>query len=145
MGDNSTYTLKITDNFPIQKWVYIIISSDSGFFDCYLDGKLVKSQKVMVEGTNILPAQPPDDKTEIALGNTGNWTTTTPSPKCLEGTPNGLNANIAKFKRWTNSMDPQTAWTSYMSGNGQNNYLSTFGANIQINKDNLLYSSVPLF
>jgi hypothetical protein len=140
MGNASVHTLKITDNFPIQKWVYIIVSFDSGFVDCYLDGKLVKSQKVIVGANNVLPAQPPDGATSIYLGNYSGM-----QPASQTGQNDGFNANVAKFKRWTNSMDPQTAWTSYMGGNGQSNYFSAFGATIQINKDNLLYGNVPLF
>jgi hypothetical protein len=60
--DGKTVTSTITDNFPLQKWVYIIASMDTSFLDVYLDGKLIKSVKI----TNA--AQPPSTP-EIYLGN----------------------------------------------------------------------------
>ena len=35
--------IEITNNFPIQKWVCVLISIDNIIADIYLDGKLVKS------------------------------------------------------------------------------------------------------
>jgi hypothetical protein len=47
MNDGSTiHRTTITDNFPLQKWVFIIVSVDNQFLDCYLDGKLVKSTRL---------------------------------------------------------------------------------------------------
>jgi hypothetical protein len=43
MQDATTQSVKLTDNFPIQKWVNIIVSFDGQFFDGYLNGKLVTS------------------------------------------------------------------------------------------------------
>jgi hypothetical protein len=140
MADNSVNTIMITDNFPLQKWVHIIVSMDSGFMDCYLDGKLIKSQKVITSSGG-LPAQPPDaTSSPLYLGNAGPAT-----PKNQNGVSAGFNANVANFKRWTNSMDPQTAWNTYMGGNGQSYLMSSYGANLQINKNNTPYSNVPLF
>ena len=44
-GTTESKTL-ITDNFPLQKWVFVIVSVDNQFLDCYLDGKLVKSTRL---------------------------------------------------------------------------------------------------
>lgn len=60
---NDTYkTIEITDNFPVQKWVHIIVSVDNQYADCYLDGKLVKSGRAYSEdstGSGIqTPKQP---------------------------------------------------------------------------------------
>ena len=46
MSDNTTSSTIITNNFPLQKWVYIIVSLDNQFLDVYLDGKLIKSAKL---------------------------------------------------------------------------------------------------
>lgn len=35
----------VTPNFPLQKWVQIIVSVDGQFVDYYLNGKLIKSEK----------------------------------------------------------------------------------------------------
>jgi len=48
---NNGSAILITNNYPIQKWCYIVISVDNNFIDCYLDGKLVLSQKTYVSNS----------------------------------------------------------------------------------------------
>ena len=36
-------------NFPLQRWVYVVISVDNALVDLYLDGKLIRSVKVIGE------------------------------------------------------------------------------------------------
>lgn len=148
MSDLKTVkTTIVTDNFPLQKWVYIIISIDNQFMDCYLDGKLIKSSKIITindtptnmsnENQYLIPANPPNDTIPIIIG--GNATTQTP-----------FDAVISGFVRWTTPCDPQTAWSSYMAGNSQVNKsnslsFSSFNANLNIIKDNLQYSNIKLF
>jgi hypothetical protein len=43
---SGTDELIITDNFPIQKWVNLVVSVDNQIVDIYMDGKLVKSSKI---------------------------------------------------------------------------------------------------
>lgn len=126
-GDMSKQTVKITDNFALQKWVYLIISVDNQFVDTYIDGKLVLSKKLVG-----LPAQPSSD----AVSN----------PVILGGSP--WDASVSKFIRWTKPIDPQTAWDYYLSGNGNTNItktLSSYSANLSILKDNVLSSKITLF
>lgn len=81
----------ITNNFPLQKWVYIILNFDNTILDVYLDGKMIKSITI--------PQVSPDGVSPINYGL--NW-----------------DAVIANFKRWAYPLDPQTAWNAYMAGNG---------------------------
>lgn len=90
---NSTEIINITDNFPVQKWVYVIVSVDNQIVDCYLDGKLVTSKK--------LTFQPEVNDRPITIGGGSNPDIYLVSPK-REATP----------------MDPQTAWNNYLRGNG---------------------------
>jgi hypothetical protein len=83
----------ITDNFPIQKWVYITISVDNMFVDFYLDGKLVKSVKLDAQPKN------PSANTPIQLGS-------------------GFDAIAANFVRWSTPVNPQEVWSTYLAGNG---------------------------
>ena len=88
---NATQTIQITDNFPIQRWVLIIVSVEGTVVDCYLDGKLVKSVQ--------LSALPKLDNTySISYGV--------------------FDAFMTKFYRIAKATDPQTAWNQYMAGNG---------------------------
>ena len=108
----ATETVAITSNFPIQKWVYIIVSVDSKLVDTYIDGKLITSQELI--------ALPYVSDTDIFVGN--------------------FKAYAAQFQRWTSPMDPQTAWTNYMSGNGGsglNKMFSSYGIDVTFKKDDV--------
>jgi hypothetical protein len=129
----------ITDNFPLQKWVFVVLSIDNQFLDCYLDGKLVRSSKIQTQLT----------------GNNTNGAMTTYIPKTpSESTPVQLGTNvdivIASFTRWSAPVDPQTVWSEYAKGNN-NSFMSRFtnmksyGANISILQNNMEYSKINLF
>jgi hypothetical protein len=105
-------TVTITNNFPIQKWVYIVVSVDSTLVDTYLDGKLITSQQ--------LTGIPKVSDTDIFIGN--------------------FKAYADKFERWTTPMDPQTVWKNYMAGNGGSTItkmFSSYGIDITFKKDNV--------
>jgi Concanavalin A-like lectin/glucanases superfamily len=140
MNDASTQTVMITDNFFIQKWVHILISVDNSFFDFYLDGKLVKSQKLFTasNGTTaaVIPATPGDTTVPILLGATAIKSTT-------------YDAYVARFIRWTEPLNPQTVWNTYMQGNGNSwgifPNLSAYNADVSILKNNIEFSKFQIF
>ena len=113
----------ITDNFPIQKWVYVVVSADNMIIDSYLDGKLVNSTKLQNQ-----PATP---------GTAAN------NPVVLGS---GWDAYIAGFNNWSGPIGPQQAWDSYMSGNGNavSRFFSQYSVNIAVNKDNVQQSSYTM-
>jgi hypothetical protein len=115
-------TILITDNFPLQKWVYIIVSVDGKIIDCYINGKLIKSQKIKNE-----PSQPSDASTApIVFGR--------------------FDATLANLMRTTTPMDPQTAWNNYIN-NSMSTTTSTgsYAANISLVKDSIQISNIKLF
>jgi hypothetical protein len=133
-------TLEITDNFPLQKWVHIVTSVDNQYLDAYLDGKLVKSgrlynEAVVADTVNNITASPestpktPGDDSMIVGGGTN------------------YDAYIAKFNHWALPLDPQTVWSTYSEGNGQsgmNNYISSYGIDLSILKNNVEQSKYSL-
>lgn len=136
-------TIMVTDNFPIQKWTYVIVSVDNQFMDVYVDGKLIKSQRFFVPPTSstspgIMPATPPDNPEPVYLGNS--------DTKLVTFT--AFDAYLALFTRWTTAMDPQTAWNTYMAGNGGSSLSKTFSSynvNLDILQNNVLTSRYPLY
>jgi len=109
---NQPETITITNNFAVQKWVCVIISVDNTIIDCYIDGKLVTSQQ--------LKNQPNVSDSDILVGS--------------------FKAHLAKFQRTTSPIDPQTAWSNYMSGNGGNSLqkmFSSYGVDVSFKKDNI--------
>jgi len=115
--------IMITNNFPVQKWVYVIVSVDGSIVDVYLDGKLVISTILKNNGT-------------IMNSDVSN------TPQINFG--NGYDIYLSKFQRWTYPMDPQTAWNNYYQGNGQSNSTS-YGAKLAITNSNILQQEVKLF
>jgi len=106
----------IVSSFPLQKWCHLIISVESNrVVDCYLDGKLVKSQK---------------ETTALAT------TTTASEIKEIERVEN--NIFIGYMERQPVTMDPATAWNLYSAGSGGNfisKMFSQYGVAVQFTKD----------
>jgi hypothetical protein len=111
----------ITDNFPLQTWVHLIVSVDDTYVDTYMNGKLIKSIQDKELAT-------PSSSSSIEYGVT--------------------NCYLAKLSRTVSPTDPQTAWDKYSAGNGENpmaKYLSSFGLSMTLQKNNQDYSKVTLF
>jgi hypothetical protein len=106
--------ISITKNFPIQKWVYVVISVDSTTVDCYLDGKLVASRKL----TNVV---------------------TIPSNYSITIGPTPLDTYITGFKYYDTPLNPQQVWSYYMAGNGYAG--GKYSVDLAIKKDNKIVTS----
>ena len=121
----------ITTNFPIQKWVYIVINVQNGnFVDFYLDGKLIKS--VQMPNLQQNAAVSSDVDGEVITGQ-------------KDG---GLDALIAGFTRTSAAVNPQDVWSSYLAGNGGNSLskmFSSYGVQVDLVKDNVTQSKFTLF
>lgn len=124
--DISGNTNNVTSNYPLQKWVCVSISVDNNIVDSYLDGKLVKSQKIDISTNK------PDKNSKISLG---------------KGDKTG-DIYIAEFERLPYPIDPQTAWDRYMAGNGGSyisNAFAAYGANLILTKDQVDMKKYALF
>ena len=97
-------TIAIRDNFPLQKWTYVVFSVDNTVVDLYLDGKLVKSVQL-----NTAP------------------TFTTGDAKITYSIADIM---LAKVYRWTNPLAPNDVWNEYMKGNGQSWSSTAYGVNL---------------
>ena len=113
--------IEITNNFPIQKWVCVLISIDNVIADIYLDGKLVKSVQFSDPSSPGTPQTiATTDADEIIFGR---W-----------------DCYISKFERYPRVTDPKTAYDKYMEGNGGSNLgnaLGNFNVKFAITKDNV--------
>jgi hypothetical protein len=120
---NEKGALVVTDNFPVQTWVHVIVSVDNAYIDTYVNGKLTKS---ILEKDGI---KSPSTTHSIQFGKSPGTT-------------------LAKLTRFTTPIDPQTAWDKYSSGNGANTlskYLGTLGMDVSLKKDNVEYSKLNIF
>jgi hypothetical protein len=125
LDPSGTQTVKITDNFPVQKWVYVTLSCDNTIIDAYLDGKLVNSTQL--------------SKSPKTPG--------TPSANPMKlGT--GFNAYVSGFTSWGSPMGPQEVWNNYMSGNGSSaitRFFSSYNVDVAVSKDNVEQNKYRLF
>lgn len=132
MSNDTEKDVIITDNMPLQKWVYITISVDGQYVDGYIDGKLVKSSRVISEESSevFIPKMPTSAATMQLGGGVG------------------FDASIARFKHWAHAVDPQTVWNSYLQGNGQGSWTSTlsdYGVDLSILRNNVETTRFSLF
>lgn len=110
----------VTTDFPYQAWTHIIVSVDNNYIDTYINGKLASSIKDSVAA--------PNASSSIVFGQ--------------------LNAYIAGFYRYTEPIDPQTAWSKYSAGTGSNpfsKYLGNYGLDLSLKQDNKEYSKLSIF
>jgi hypothetical protein len=124
-GSPTPNQIKLTDNFPVQKWVYVILSCDNTTIDCYLDGKLVNS--VLLPSFPNSPGTPAN--APMKLGQ-------------------GFDAYVSGFQSWGSPLGPQEAWDSYMSGNGTSSvsrFFSSYAVNVSVSKDNVEQNKYRIF
>ena len=120
---NEKGTIVVTDNFPVQSWVHVIVSVSDSYIDTYVNGKLTKSIKE-TDGIYL-----PSLLLPITFGTCDSTI-------------------LAKLTRTTKATDPQTAWNKYSAGNGDSQlskYLGTLGMDVSLKKDNIEYSKFNLF
>ena len=120
-GSPATATHVIMDNFPLQKWVYVVISVDNNVVDLYIDGKLIRSHKV--DGISQV-----NESSDIVFDK--------------------LDAFIAKMEREPKPMDPSYAWSKYMEGNGGNYFsrmLANYGGTLTLTKNDMDVREFQLF
>jgi hypothetical protein len=59
----------------------------------------------------------------------------------------GFDAYIAQFQRWTDPLDPQSVWNSYVSGSGSTlaGTDSNYNVALSVLKDNVITSKLTLY
>jgi hypothetical protein len=133
MGATSLYSdttttpsnlITVTNNFPLQTWVYVVISVNTNVVDCYLNGKLVISQLIQQQNSITNPTFK-----NIYLGN---------------GPGNGWDAQLSNFKRYTTALTPQTVWSNYLS-QSPNTYLSSYGLQMDLTQNGSVTNTYKLF
>jgi hypothetical protein len=93
---NNQYTTRptiVSPSFPLQRWVYVVISVDNTLVDLYLDGKLIRSVKLAQGFTPGSPGM--DSRIEFGKGD----------------------IYIAGMNRTASTTDSNTVFKNYMQGN----------------------------
>jgi hypothetical protein len=117
-GTPKKIIMTVTDQFPIQKWTYLVINVNSQrVVEAYINGKLVKTEQ-----STDLPASPSTVK-PVTLGDTN------------------LSGYLTKFTRTDSTMNADVVWSTYLKGNGLNTalgYLMPYNINLAISKDDII-------
>jgi hypothetical protein len=111
--DNSgSKEIEITTDFPLQKWVYIVVNVVNGkIVEVYLNGKLVLTKQVTLTI--------PGTKSDLTYGQTSS----------------GIEGYITKVKRDPVALTPDEAWKTYLEGNGLatfSNFLAGYNASFSL-------------
>jgi hypothetical protein len=123
-SNGSVNTILITDYFPLQKWVCVIISVDNNTIDGYIDGKMAISYTIPSNNGLLL----------------------VPTSGLQIGTPKNNTDDIivTHMLRWPYPMDPQTAWNYYLFGPG-NAGSNTSHVNLTLMKNNYPFMKTQLY
>ena len=104
-------SIEITNDFPLQKWVYIVVNVVNGkIVEVYLNGKLVLTKQVTLTI--------PGTKSDLTYGANG-----------------GIEGYITKVKRDPVALTPDEAWKTYLEGNGLatfSNFLAGYNASFSL-------------
>jgi len=117
--------ITISNNFPLQTWVYVVVSVNTNVVDCYLNGKLVISQLVQQQGSVVNPTFK-----NIYLGNAS-------GP--------GWDAQLSNFKRYTTALTPQEVWSNYLSQAPNSSILSGYGVQVDLTQNGSVTNTFKLF
>ena len=110
----------ITNNFPVQSWVFVSISVQGNTGDFYINGKLMKSQNLTNKNGSVCP---PMDTIELGYpaGDNNKFIGSLAT--------NNPNMYIANVQRVSAASNPQEVWTAYLAGNGVSSLnLTSYGA-----------------
>jgi hypothetical protein len=111
------------DNVPIQKWTYFLLNvNNNQFVDVYINGKLINSIVLPDEYSNYGF----DKNTNIQIGDSN-------AP---------VDIFLAKFERWSDSINPQTAWKKYLEGSGVSN---SYNAQLSIVQNGNVQAQYSIF
>ena len=114
---NVSTLVTITEDFPIQKWVYFVVNIKDQLIECYLNGKLIKSQMVPTGTATGQADLTPSTRKNLYLG---------------DGSTDGY---ITKFKREPSVLTPDQVWKRYLQGNGLatfSNWLAGYNASFSL-------------
>ena len=119
----------ITQNVPIQKWVYLVINvSNLKTFEAFIIGKLAKT--VNYSGASASASLTPSSKTSnLYIGDSS------------------ITGYATKFTRLPTTLDAKTVWNNYLSGNGLSSItgLLPYGLNMSISNGEDVVRVVNVF
>ena len=124
------------DTFPIQKWVYVVVSV-SKFIECYLNGQFISATQVSDAG--VYQATQPDDPETHATFSFGSKGI--PTDKDTSNRPNGCAVMLTGLSRWPEPMSAGDVYNNYRKGNGyeKSSFGGAYHMDVNISQDSNNY------
>ena len=147
VSGNPFVVMDIARNFPFQKWTYFCINVDGNTMDTYLDGKLTKSIS-LPKPTSADAIQKPGGGNYNGSSDAIQFTSFNHAPSISVGNAT-VTGRLARFRRDTGNMDPQSVWNTYIQGPGVSDAdeaaTGDYHARISLTKNNRVQRKVVLF
>ena len=144
---SAVIVVDIARNFPFQKWTYFCINVDANTMDVYLDGKLTKSIS-LPKPPSTPPIQLPGGTNSYDGTKSIEFTTFNKDLPISVGNT-AVKGSLARFRRETGNMDPQSVWNAYILGPGvvsaDESVTGDYHARVALTKNNKVKRSFNLF
>ena len=134
-------------SFPIQKWVYVVVSVSNNFVEAYINGKFITAVNINNNTTyginGVYQAPAPKDPNAGATFTFG----------CLGSTMDngtvrqtGSPVMLSQLSRWNTPLSSGEVYNNYIKGNGEESSMwgPSYHLNVTLNQDNNAYT-LPVF
>jgi hypothetical protein len=111
-----------SESFPVQKWVYVVVSVSYAFIECYMNGRFVSATKVNEQGLYVSTAPAGADKNSGPTFKFGAKGTSMDNGIIRK---NGCPIVLTGLSRWDTPLSSGDIYNNYSKGNG--NKASIFG------------------
>jgi hypothetical protein len=136
------------DSFPIQKWVYVVVSVSYNYIEGYLNGKFMTAVNISNNtsfGVNgVHQVQAPKDPNAGATFYFGGLGSTMDDGITVR--TNGCPVMLTQLSRWETPLTAGDIYNNYLKGNGQKTSIwgPSYHMNINVTQDNSSYV-LPIF
>lgn len=117
----------VTNQLPMQKWVYVVVNVNGDLVEVYLNGKIVKT----VQLTSSKLTRSFSSTATLKVGDTG------------------IKGYITQFSMVPEIIGASKVWKNYLNGNGVGNqflnYFMPYNINMAVTKDDVLQRQFSIF
>jgi hypothetical protein len=133
-------TFVITDNFPMQKWVYVTTVVSNNFLETYINGRFISADVINSPIFAAPPAIDPSAGPTFRFGGQG--TTMDDGSTRTNGSP----VSMTHLSRWNYPLSSGDVYNIYNKGNGQKSNIwgPAYNLNITLSQGNNVYT-LPVF
>ena len=126
-GNTSNALFTVTNQIPLQKWIYVVVNVNGDLVEVYLNGKIVKTVQL----------------------TSGKLTGTFSATRSLIIGSTNIQGYMTQFIMVSTLLDASTVWKNYLNGNGVGNqflsYFMPYNINMTVSKDDVVQRQLSIF